>query len=222
MDLFTSQIRLRLLIMLDIALLAFAPAATAEIAESPGEQSAIRKLIRGGAVVKRFEVKETETAGLLVRFKAEHLDREGCLSAELLEALLEMSRVAVEFRGLPLTDVGLKRLALKTRLIGLDLSGTNVTDRGLADLSGEELPHRESLRLLDLSFTRITDEGLKSISQWKQLRHVSVIACSVTDKGIEPFSAMPELRKAYLTNTRVTVAAVSRWRQRAARCHIEH
>ena len=212
----------RKMILLSVALVGFAPAVAADIIESLDEQSAIRELFRRGAVVKRFDVKEAETTGQLVRFRAEHLDRDGCLLAELLDPLVRMPRVAVEFRGLPLTDIGLKRLALKARLIGLDLSGTNVTDRGLAELNSGDLPHRESLRLLDLSFTRITDEGLKSISEWKHLRHISVIACSVTDTGIESLSALPELRKSYLTNTRVTAAAVSRWRQKTPRCRIEH
>src|SRR5881628_1104907 len=84
---------------------------------------AIRELVHRGAVIKRFEVREAETAGLLVRLKAEHLNADGRVDSRMIDQLARLSELALELRGLPLSDDSLKALLERTKPIGLDVSG---------------------------------------------------------------------------------------------------
>ena len=146
---------------------------------------AIRELVGRGAIIKRFEVREAETSGLLVRLKAEHLDVLGRVDPTIIEQLSRLPDLALEIRSLPLSDDGLKKLLERTQLIGLDLSGSKVTDRGFSTVVQAAAAQATKLRWLDVSFTKIGDDGLKSLTQWRELRHVSVLKCDVTDNGTE-------------------------------------
>jgi hypothetical protein len=180
------------------------------------EEAGIRELVQRGAVIKRFEVREAETAGLLVRLKREHLTADGHVSPTIVGWLARLQTPALELRGLPLSDEGLMNLLKRIEPIGLDLSGTLVTNRGIAVLR-----NATQLRLLDCSFTRVDDDGLKWLSQLRQLRHVSLLACKITDAGLTQFESMSSLRELYLADTRVTASAVEQLQQRLPKCHVE-
>ena len=134
--------------------------------DDPRTDAAIRELVRRGAVVKRFTVLESETGGLLVRLKAEHLNHEGRIDSGVVMALRSLRELSLELRGLPLSDDGLKSLLANVSLVGLDVSGSEISDRGLQEFAAA----KSRLRLLDLSFTRVGDEGLKSLAALPELR----------------------------------------------------
>ena len=185
--------------------------------DDPRTDAAIRELVRHGAVVKRFAVHESETVGLLVRLKAEHLDREGKIDSGILMALRSLRELSLELRGLPLSDDGLKSLLAKVSLVGLDVSGSEVSDRGLQEFAAA----RSRLRLLDLSFTRVGDEGLKSLASLPELRHLSLIGCRVTDSGTDSLTRLERLREIYLAKTQVSSQAIEKLRSRFPMCRVE-
>ncbi len=185
-------------------------------ADQPQADDAIRELVGRGAIIKRFEVREAETVGLLVRLKAGHLDTDGRVDPKIVEQLSRLSDLALELRSLPLSDEGLKNLLARTQPIGLDLSGSKVTDRGFSVVT-----QATKLRWLDVSFTMISDDGLKSLSKLRELRHVSAMKCDVTDNGIGHLASLRSLREVYLSDTRVTDRGIERLRQRLPKCRIE-
>ena len=186
--------------------------------DDPQTDASIRELVRCGAVVKRFQVLESETEGLLVRLKAEHLDREGRVESAVLLALRPLRELSLELRGLPLSDDGLKVLIVKVPLVGLDVSGSAISDRGLKEFAKVKSP----LRLLDLSFTRIGDEGLKSLITLPELRHISLIGCRVTDDGIDSLERLDRLREIYLAQTAISSSATKKLQSRFPLRRIEH
>lgn len=185
--------------------------------DTPKTSAAIRELVRCGAVVKRFVVIESETAGLLVRLRAEHLDQFGQVRNEILVALSSLNDLALELRGLPFSDVGLKSILTKLKLIGLDVSGSKVSDRGLLDLPSQ----RNSLRMLDLSFTRVGDAGLKPVASLEELRHLSLIDCPVSDDGAELLACLSRAREIYVSKTSVSEKAIERLKRSLPTCRIE-
>lgn len=185
--------------------------------DDPKIAAAIRELVRRGAVVKRFTVIEANTAGLLVRLKSEHLDQLGQIRPEILTDLSSLNDLALELRGQPLSDAGLKLLLKRLKLIGLDVSGSKVTDRGLLDLTSQ----RASLRMLDVSFTKVSDTGLKPITELEDLRHLSLIDCRVTDDGSETLARLCRVREIYLSKTDVSDKATERLRRSLPACRIE-
>lgn len=203
-----------------LGLLLFASVAAEEAARPPDDprtEAAIRELVRRGAVVKRFTVLESETVGLLVRLKAEHLDREGKIVSDVVMALRSLRELSLELRSLPLSDDGLKSLLANVSLVGLDVSGSNVSDRGLQEFAAV----KSRLRLLDLSFTRVGDEGLKSLASLPELRHVSLIGCRVTDNGTDSLMRLERLREIYLAKTEVSTQAAEKLRRKFPMCRVE-
>lgn len=185
--------------------------------DDPQTDASIRELVRRGAVVKRFIVLESETAGLLVRLKAEHLDHAGKVDSGVLLALRPLRELSLELRGLPLSDDGLKLLLAKVSLVGLDVSGSEISDRGLKEFAAA----KSRLRLLDLSFTRVGDEGLKSLLTLSELRHISLIGSRVTDHGTDSLERLDRLREIYLVQTEVSSQATEKLRRRFPMCRIE-
>ncbi len=84
------------------------------------------------------------------------------------------------------TDAALIHL-VKLPLIGLNISGTSITDRGL-----ETLSHIKSLEWLDLGDENITYEGIRTLKRLPKLRSLKVYFKKAPD--IEFFKAMQELK----------------------------
>ena len=100
-------------------------------------------------------------------------------------------------------DAELARLApIAPAVQWLDLSGTAVTDAGLAALA----PMR-GLERLRLDQTKVTDSGLARLSRLKQLAYLNLRGTAVTDKGLDALRGLPRLRALYLWQTAVTPAA---------------
>lgn len=180
-------------------------------------EASIRELVRRGAVVKRFSVRESGTQGLLVRLKAEHLDARGTIEWRLLGQLQTISDLSLELRGLRFSDEGLKSLMSNVSPIGLDLSGTAVSDLGLADLIGP----KTRIRLLDLSFTQISDDGLRSVAALRELRYLSLIGSRITDCGMTRLDRLQQLQEIYLAETAVSLQAAARLHCKLPLCRIE-
>lgn len=185
--------------------------------DDPRTEAAIRELVRRGAVVKRFAVLESETEGLLVRLKAEHLDRDGKIDSDVVTALRSLRELSLELRSLPLSDDGLKSLLANVPLVGLDVSGSEISGHGLQEFAAV----KSRLRLLDLSFTRVSDEGLKSLVALPELRHISLIGCRVTDRGTDSLMRLERLREIYLAKTQVSPQATEKLRRKFPMCRIE-
>lgn len=203
-----------------LGVMLFSPVAAEEPARPPDDprtDAAIRELVRRGAVVKRFTVLESETEGLLVRLKAEHLDREGKIDSDVITALRSLRELSLELRSLPLSDDGLKSLLANVPLVGLDVSGSEVSDRGLQQFTAL----KSRLRLLDLSFTPVGDEGLKSLVLLPELRHLSLIGCRVTDSGTDSLTRLERLREIYLAKTQVSPQAAVKLRRKFPMCRVE-
>jgi len=179
--------------------------------------AAIRVLVQRGAVVKRFAVRESDTEGLLVRLKAEHLNPRGIIELDILSALQPLSKLAIELRGLPFSDEGLRCLFASVKLVGLDLSGSQVSDRGLQQLATTQ----SQLRMLDLSFTRVGDDGLRAVASLRTLRHLSLIGSRVTDCGTTCLAHLCQLHELYLHETAVSSTAAGQLRRRLPMCRVE-
>ena len=76
-------------------------------------------------------------------------------------------------------------------VIGVNLTGTGVTDAGL-----KALKDLKQLTTLNLDKTKVTDAGLKELKELKQLTLLDIYKTQVTDAGVK------ELREA-LPNCRV-------------------
>lgn len=208
------------LITVIFGLLLYSAAAAEDAArptDDPRTEAAIRELVRRGAVVKRFTVLESETVGLLVRLKAEHLDHDGIVDSGILKTLRPLRDVSLELRGVPLSDEGLKRLIQNVSLVGLDVSGSEISDRGLSVLAET----RSRLRLLDLSFTRVSDAGLEFVAGLPELRHLSLIDSRVTDSGLDSLARLERLREIYLAKTAVSAQGEEKLRRKFPMCRIE-
>ncbi len=210
-----SQATIRWLSSLAVLALGLATPDFVISADSPKEEQVIRELVQIGAIIKRFEVREIETSGLLVRLKAEHLDAKGCVTSEVLVRIAQIPDLSLELRSLPLTDEGLVKLLQQSKPIGLDVSGSQLTSRALNSLA-----KAEQLRLLDLSFSRIGDENLERLSTLKKLRFLSLISTTTSDVGAKHLESITTLRELYLTKTRVSQTAVEQLGKQLPLCRI--
>jgi hypothetical protein len=181
-------------------------------------EEAIRELVGQGAVVKRFEVRETKSSGLLVRLKPVHVNSQGRIKNDLLPPLRRITPLSLELRGLPLGDEGLKSLVENTAMIGLDLSGTTVTSHGILQTAGR----MERIELLDLSFTDVGDTGIRSLSSMKRLRYLSLLGSRVSDDGLDSLSKCESLRELYLGHTNITPAGARKLQRLLPHCRIQH
>lgn len=180
-------------------------------------EEAIRELVTHGAIVKRFEVRETKSSGLLVRLKPIHVDSQGRIASDLLQPLRRMTPLSLELRGSPLSDKGLKSLVENTTLIGLDLSGTKVTSQGILQATAR----LERVELLDLSFTEVDDAGIRSLSSMKRLRYLSLIGSRVGDDGLDSLSKCDSLRELYVGHSNITSAGAKKLQRLLLHCRIQ-
>jgi Leucine-rich repeat (LRR) protein len=111
--------------------------------------------------------------------------------------------------GIQLTDLALSKLAKLKKLRRLDVSGAKVTSAGLEDLRG--LPNLERLSLWHC--TRIDDSAAKVLATLPKLANLDLSDTPVGDQTLKALAALPDLKLLYLTDTKVTLEAVSAFRQ---------
>lgn len=89
-------------------------------------------------------------------------------------------------------------------LTHVNLSGTRITDRGLA-----ELARVETLASLELSQTDIQGHGFAGFTESKALFHVELSGASFNDDGAAHLARLPSLSSLSLTDTSVTDAGLA-------------
>lgn len=129
----------------------------------------------------------------------------------------------VDLRYSPLTDMGLKRLASLHGVTALDISGSQVTDAGLAylvvhqdieklvlcwcdaitDAGLKHLYALNKLRELDLSRTHVTDEGLATVGSIRSLENLDLGATHLTDEGLAALRRLHRLKRLVLDETNI-------------------
>ena len=75
----------------------------------------------------------------------------------------------------------------------VDLSSTEVTDNGLANIS-----KIKNLKMLNISDTRVTDAGLAHLAGLKGLRVLNLSSTTVTDAGLKQLAELENLESLYL------------------------
>ena len=106
-------------------------------------------------------------------------------------------------------DFGDERLAdlkpIASQIKWMDLARTQVTDKGLAQLSG-----MTNLTRLHLENTGITDAGLDAIKGLGQLEYLNLYGTQVTDAGIAKLAGLKNLKKVFLWQSKVTDAGAAK------------
>jgi hypothetical protein len=90
-------------------------------------------------------------------------------------------------------------LPLAPQVTWLSLSGTGVTDEGLARLA--QFSH---LTRLHLDRTGVGDAGLAHLARLERLEYLNLYGTSVTDEGLQQLAGLQQLRTVYLWQTKVT------------------
>jgi hypothetical protein len=100
------------------------------------------------------------------------------------------------------TDRDLSRFKDCQGLWLLDLTGTQVTDAGLAHVKEYELSE------LYLSNTSITDSGLAHLKDCTKIRQIQISDTAVTDAGLSHLKRLNRMTALFLHRTKVTEAGV--------------
>lgn len=87
---------------------------------------------------------------------------------------------------------------LSDQLVWLRLSGTELTDKGLRNLSG-----LKSLKRLFLDNTDITDTGILQLKGLKDLEYLNLTATAVSAGGLQKLDGLDNLSSLYVFDTRV-------------------
>ena len=116
-----------------------------------------------------------------------------------------------------ITDTSLTVLGrVAPQVLWLDLGGTRVSDRGLAEVA--RLPN---LTRLHLQHTEVSDGGVAHLTGLQRLEYLNLYGTAVTDEGLAPLSSLTRLRALYVWETGVTPAGVSRLQAALPRLTIE-
>ena len=158
----------------------------------------------------------------------------GTIEADLGQLRMLRDAKRIDFFHAPVNDVQMRPLGSFDRLEFLQIDATNLTDAGVAPLSGcrslqslsMDMPWREDgkgiavgdeglqhlaglpLEILGLSNTRVTDAGMDTLSRMQRLRELYLNGTPVTDAGLEKLRGLP-LEMLYLSDTKVTDAGLA-------------
>jgi len=135
-----------------------------------------------------------------------------------------IQRVDSGLWGLALTDYNLGRLASLTQLQSLNLSGANLSDRGV-DRPGHAEAIRTELRdlgpltrllnleTLDLSGTPVSGDALAALESLPRLRELRLgLALKIDDSAVERLVALKQVRSLYVGGTGITSNGLARLR----------
>ena len=151
-------------------------------------------------------------------------DRQAVAAATRLGVTVVPLASSVHFIELHCTNAGsrfgdtdlatLRPLAPQT--VWLDLSGTGITDAGLATVA-----QFKNLTRLHLNRTKISDTGLKQLSGLQQLEYLNLYGTGVTDAGLQSLTSLKKLRTLYIWQTAVTAGGLERLRSTLPRLDVE-
>ena len=111
--------------------------------------------------------------------------------------------------GIQLTDLGVAKLAKLTKLRRLDISGARITPAGLKVL--KSLPQLERLSVWNCK--ALDDSAAPELAAVPKLTTLDLSYTSAGDGTLKSLAALPNLRLLYLTDTKVTPAAVEVFRK---------
>ena len=133
----------------------------------------------------------------------------------LNDSKLYVRAVTVQLSGPEITDAQIAQLSGLVRLRGLDLRRTAVTDAGLALLSG-----LTNLKYVNLDRTGVTDKGLTHLLRFPALRTLSLDRTPITDNGLVHVSYLTNLRRLHISRTAVTDQGVEALQRKLPECEI--
>jgi uncharacterized membrane protein len=95
--------------------------------------------------------------------------------------------------------------AIAPQILWLDVSGTQITDAGLAVV--ERFPN---VTRLHLNGTAITDAGITHLARLPHLEYLNLYGTKITDAGLAPLTGLANLRALYIWQTGVTTQGIDR------------
>jgi uncharacterized membrane protein len=101
---------------------------------------------------------------------------------------------------------------LAPQTVWLDVSGTCITDAGLATIA--RFPN---LTRLHLNLTRVSDAGLKQLTGLQHLEYLNLYGTRVTDAGLEVLAGLAKLRTLYVWQTAVSESGLERLKSKLPR-----
>jgi uncharacterized membrane protein len=105
---------------------------------------------------------------------------------------------------------------LAPQTVWLNLSGTRITDAGLATVA-----QFKNLTRLHLNRTTVSDRGLPQLAGLQQLEYLNLYGTGVTDVGLEPLAALKRLRTLYVWQTKVSDRGLERLRSALPRLEVD-
>ena len=109
--------------------------------------------------------------------------------------------------GSPVTDTGLASLSGLHSLRKLDLDSTEITDAGISHLAG-----LTGLQFLDLSRTKVGDAGMAHLGELAGLTNLFLAGTRVDDAGLAHLERLPSLCWLNISSTRITNGGIAHLR----------
>ena len=108
----------------------------------------------------------------------------------------DFNQVQLHFRDHQVNNRSLQYLEGFTAIIGIDLSGTQVTDKGMAVVGS-----LKGLEYLQLSGTSISDAGLAELRGLERLEAIDLSHTKVTQAGAKYLEQLRKLKRIYAVGT---------------------
>lgn len=105
--------------------------------------------------------------------------------------------------------------AVIPQLVTADLSGSNITDKSVANLEVAK-----QLRQIRLGETQVTDAAIDSLLKLPALESINLFGTKITDIGLLKLAAIPNLKNLYLWQTAVTPEAIKSLKEKLPNCEI--
>ena len=129
----------------------------------------------------------------------------------VLEVAQNDNRLNVAFH-LSTEEIGNDQLALVKDLgfiVSLNMRGTAVDDKGVANIGG-----CSGLQRLHLEKTKVTDAAIKHLAPLSGLEYLNIYGTAVTDVAIDDIAALKGLKKVFIWETKITIAGVAKLKEK--------
>ena len=129
----------------------------------------------------------------------------------VLEVAQNDNRLNVAFH-LSTEEIGNDQLALVKDLgfiVSLNMRGTAVDDKGVANLGG-----CSGLQRLHLEKTKVTDAAIKHLAPLSGLEYLNIYGTAVTDVAIDDIAALKGLKKVFIWETKITIDGVAKLKEK--------
>ncbi|MBS0203825.1 MAG: hypothetical protein JSS49_13050 [Planctomycetes bacterium] len=131
-----------------------------------------------------------------------HLPPDLTISVSGARALARLHNLkSLNLAYVDIDDASFAELGTLVDLEELDLSGTRITDEGLATL--QKFPRLQKLELIRHFDPQLTDACLRSILGLNELRYVS-LSGAITQEGLKKFVRLPKLKSLSIWNTDIS------------------